>query len=253
MANHVAVGTMVRVRLHGRRVGGWVVSLAEAPTTDRALQPIAKVRGVGPPPALVELSKWAAWRWAGPRATFLRTASPTTAVRGLPPPAGAVAHAAAPVADDLAVEAFASSRTLLRLPPARDPFPVVFEAAGRGSALVLTPSLNQAAHFALRLRRAGLAVAHYPRDWAMAAAGGCTVVGARAAAWAPVADPAAVVVVDEHDEAYQEERAPTWNARDVAIERAGRAGAPCVLTSLCPLLDALAVGPLHAPDSADRG
>ena len=54
MASHVAVGSMVRVRLHGRRVGGWVVALAEAPTTDRALQPIAKVRGVGPPPALVE-------------------------------------------------------------------------------------------------------------------------------------------------------------------------------------------------------
>ena len=252
MASHVAVGSMVRVRLHGRRVGGWVVALAEAPTTDRALQPIAKVRGIGPPPALVELSKWAAWRWAGPRATFLRTASPTTAVRGLPPPAGAVAHAAAPVADDLAVEAFASSRTLLRLPPARDPFPVVFEAARRGSALVLTPSLNQAAHFALRLRRAGLAVAQYPRDWAMAAAGGCTVVGARAAAWAPVADPDAVVVVDEHDEAYQEERAPTWNARDVAIERAGRAGAPCVLTSPCPSLDALAVAPLLAPSRADE-
>jgi primosomal protein N' (replication factor Y) len=49
-----------------------------------------------------------------------------------------------------------------------------------------------------------------------------------------------VVVIDEHDEAYQEERTPTWNARDVVVERARRAGAPCVLVSPCPSLEALA-------------
>src|SRR5437763_13768372 len=125
MASHVAVGTMVRVRLHGRRVGGWVVALAEAPTTDRALQPIAKVRGLGPRPALVELSKWAAWRWAGPRATFLGTASPATAVRRLPASPPSMPTASAPVADGLAAEAFSGGPTLLRLPPVPDAFPVV--------------------------------------------------------------------------------------------------------------------------------
>src|SRR4051794_25615260 len=226
MERDVTVGTMVRVTLHGRRVGGWVVGLAEKSETDRALQAIAKVRGIGPPPALVELSTWAAWRWAGPRASFLGTASPANAVRGLPSPPDRVPQAAAPVADELAVDAFAGSRTVLRLPPARDPYPVVFEAARRGPALVLAPSIAQAAHLAMRLRRSGFAVAQYPRDWAMAAVGGCTVVGARAAAWAPLEQPSAVVVLDEHDEGYQEERAPTWNARDVAVERARRAGVP---------------------------
>jgi len=252
IAGDVTVGTMVRVTLHGRRVGGWVVELSEEAATDKALQPIAKVRGLGPPPALIELSKWAAWRWAGPRATFLGTASPATAVRGLPPAAAPATTPAAPVADDMAAEAFSSGRTLLRLPPARDPFPVVFEAARRGPALVLAPSVSQAAHLALRLRRSGFAVAQHPRDWATAATGGCTVVGARAAAWAPLADPVAVVVIDEHDEAYQEERTPTWNARDVAMERARRAGAPCVLTSPCPSLEATAVAPLLAPSRTEE-
>jgi primosomal protein N' (replication factor Y) len=252
MEGSVAVGTMVRVTLHGRRVGGWIVELADEPATDRALQPIAKVRGFGPPAAVVELSKWAAWRWAGPRATFLGTASPATAVRGLPPAPPSMSNAAVPVADDLAADAFAGGRVILRLPPARDPFPVVFEAARRGPALVLTPSLAQAAHLAVRLRRSGFAVAQHPRDWPMAATGACTVVGARAAAWAPLEQPAAVVVLDEHDEGYQEERAPTWNARDVAIERARRAGVPCVLTSPCPSLEALAMAPLLAPSRADE-
>src|SRR5436305_1867544 len=80
----------------------------------------------------------------------------------------------------------------------------------------------------------------------------CTVVGARAAAWAPLTAPSAVVVIDEHDEAYQEERAPTWNARDVAVERAHRAGVPCVLTSPCPSLEASAMAPLLVPSRAEE-
>ena len=75
----------------------------------------------------------------------------------------------------------------------------------------------------------------------MAAAGGCVAVGARAGAWAPRPRLGAVLVLDEGDEAYQEERAPTWNARDVAVERARRAGVPCVLTSSHPSLEALAL------------
>ncbi|MCU1451146.1 MAG: priA [Acidimicrobiales bacterium] len=247
----IAVGSMVRVVLHGRRVGGWVVGLADEPGTDRPLQPIAKVRGKGPAPELLELATWAAWRWAGPRTTFLRTASPANAVRGLPTPPPPAPPATAPLADDLAADAFLGTSTVVRLPPARDAFPIVLEAARRGDALVLAPSVGRAAHIALRLRRAGIAAAQHPRDWARAAAGGCVVVGARAAVWAPV-HPAAIVVVDEHDEAYQEERAPTWNARDVALERARRAGVPCVLTSPCPSLEALAAAPLLTPSRSDE-
>jgi primosomal protein N' (replication factor Y) len=79
------------------------------------------------------------------------------------------------------------------------------------------------------------------------------VVGTRAAVWAPVGDLRAVVVVDEHDEAHQQEQAPTWHAREVAVERARRAGVPCVLTSPCPSLEALALArPLTPPRSVER-
>ena len=61
--------------------------------------------------------------------------------------------------------------------------------------------------------------------WARARAGACVVIGGRSAVWAPVPDLAAVVVLDEGDEALEDERAPTWNARDVALERAARVGA----------------------------
>ncbi len=74
--------------------------------------------------------------------------------------------------------------------------------------------------------------------------GALVIEGRRSAAWAAAPSARAIVVVDEHDEGLQEERAPTWHARDVAIERARRAEIPCVLLSPCPSLEAL--------DAADR-
>ena len=84
LAADVRVGTMVRVALHGRRIGGWVVGLADEPSTDRPLQPLAKVTGWGPPADVVALAKWAAWRWAGRPAQLLGTASPPRSVRSAP-------------------------------------------------------------------------------------------------------------------------------------------------------------------------
>ena len=112
-------------------------------------------------------------------------------------------------------------------------------AASVGPTLVVTPSVDQARLLGARLRRSGLSVAVVPRDWAAAAGGVDVVVGARAAAWAPLPVLGAAVVLDEHDEALQEERAPTWHARDVVVERARRAGAPCLLVSPVPTLSAL--------------
>ena len=245
----VRVGTRVRVSLHGRRVGGWVVADGVTPPPGVRLRPLAKVTGWGPPPELVELARWAAWRWAGRPTSFLRTASPPGAVVRLPAPApaGIVASTPAPPGDGLVDQALAGGRVVVRLPPAADPFPFVAAATARGDALVVVPSLADAARTAQRLRQAGREAAMLPRDWAAAAAGGRVAVGARAAAWAPVPELAAVVVVDAHDEALQEERAPTWSAWRVAAERAGRAAVPCVLLSPCPTLELLAEAPLLTP------
>jgi primosomal protein N' (replication factor Y) (superfamily II helicase) len=129
---------------------------------------------------------------------------------------------------------------VVRLPPSDDVVPVLAAAARLGPTLVVTPSADRSRLDAIRLRRAGLTVAHVPEEWAAAAGGVDVVIGARTAAWAPCPGLAAVVVVDEHDEALQEERSPTWHARDVAVERARRAGAPVVLVSPCPTVVGLA-------------
>ena len=241
----VEVGDVVRIDLHGRRVGGWVTAVGVDPPSGVRLRALARVSGRGPRPDTIALASWAAWRWSGRRVPFLRTASPDRVVSALP----AVSQRTVPVpdvVDEVAREALSVPRAVVRLPPASDTYPLVLAAAGRGNALVITPSLDAARHLGLRLRRAGVPTALMPREWAVAAAG-ATVVGARAAAWAPVDDLAAVVVLDEHDEGLKEERSPTWHARDVAVERARRAGVPCVLVSPCPSLEAQEWGRLLRP------
>jgi primosomal protein N' (replication factor Y) len=253
--DRIEVGTRVRVALGPRRVGAWVVETGVAAPDGVDVKPLAKVTGLGPSPELIDLARWARWRWAAKTPVpFLRTASPERAITVLPPrpPPGVVPSVADPLVGPMLPEALAGGPAVLRLPPTADLLPVVQGAAALGDALVICPSHRAARHLAARLKRAGVAVALHPDEWARAAAGGCTVVGTRAAAWAPSPDLAAVVVLDEHDEVHQEERSPTWHARDVVVERARRRGLPCVLTSPVPSLEALAVGRLVRADRASE-
>jgi primosomal protein N' (replication factor Y) len=190
-------------------------------------------------------------------ARLLATASPPRLVRDLPAPASTRPPTPAPDRRDELVEAALSDgRAVLRLSPGAPRWPVVRAASrlvGPGSVLVLTPTLAWAERVASQLRREGVPTASVPEEWAQAAAGGRAVVGARAAAWAPAPDLQAVVVLDGHDEGYKEERAPAWNAWQVAAERAERAGCPCVITSPCPTLELLGWGRLLSePRSVER-
>jgi primosomal protein N' (replication factor Y) len=237
----VAIGTYVRVPLHRRRVGAWVVELdpPSTPVSADRLLPLSKVSSAGPAPELVELARWASVRWASGRLRpFLVTASPPTHVSAMPPSRRTGARPEP--ADTSAARLLAAGGGMLRTAPSDDAAPVLLAAAALGPTLVVVPSVDQARMEAIRLRRAGLTVAVVPGEWAPAAGGVDVVIGARAAAWAPCPGLAAAVVLDEHDESLQEERSPTWHARDVVVERARRAGAPVLLVSPCPSLSGLA-------------
>ena len=260
LADQVQVGSLVRVDLHGRRVAGWVTAVDLEPSPGMSLRAISKVSSVGPPADVVALGRWAARRWAGRLTPILKTASPPTMVRSFPkerPTRGPARDAAGDAAsgstggvgdeaamtsvseDDLARQAFGvPGTTVVRVGPSDDQIDFVAAAAERGNALVLVPSVGQARWLSGRLKRMGHRVHLQPNGWASGVTGGL-VIGSRSAAWAPTAPLDAVLVLDEHDESFQEERVPTWHARDVAIERATRAGVPCVLVSPAPSLAAL--------------
>lgn len=240
------VGGRVRIELHGRRVGGWITELDPEPASEVDLRMLQKWSGHGPASDVIELAGWLATRWLGAPAKALRTASPRKNVYRLPNES--VARFSGAV-EDWAVEAFDGDGATVRLAPAADRWQLVLAAAARGNPLLLMPTIDAAVRLADRLRRAGLTVALLPDDWARAAAG-AVVVGTRAAALGPTHQLGAVVVFDEHDESYREERTPTWHARDVAVERARRAGVPCVLVSPAPTPTAIRTRPLLAQDRA---
>lgn len=63
------------------------------------------------------------------------------------------------------------------------------------------------------------------------------VVGTRSAVFAPLRNLGLVVVDEEHDGSYKQDSAPRYNGRDVAVWRARKAGAVCVLGSATPSVE----------------
>ncbi len=246
------MGTIVRVPLQGRSVRGWVVATDVESETDPArLRPLAKVVGTGPPAELVALADWAAWRWAGPVVAFLRVASPENIVSIVPLPAARGAfESAGSLARSTSRLGAAGGVRVHRWAPASPRGGLVTSLlAESGSTIVVLPDARRTGALVRALAATGRDVAvvrsdqsaaERTRAWRRSLAGDCVVVGGRTAVWAPVPDLAAFVVLDEGDEALKEERAPAWHARDVAIERARRAGARVELVTPAPTLDAIA-------------
>ncbi|MFN8053236.1 MAG: hypothetical protein U0Q22_17475 [Acidimicrobiales bacterium] len=236
----LAPGLMVRVPLHGRQVAAWVVDVDVDPPPGVELRSVSKISGLGPPADVVELCRWATWRWAGRLPTFLGAASPPTMVTALPRPGTVTGPDETGRVGRRVRSLFEQPVSVFRLPPAASPLEVIRAAAERGHVLVVCPTFAQARSVADGMRRWGVKVAVHPEGWARATAG-CSLVGTRTAVFAPMAELGAIVVLDEHDETLQNEGSPTWHAREVAIERGRRARVPVVLVSPTPSLEALAV------------
>ncbi len=260
------VGSIVRVALHGRRVRGFVLALGTPAPPGVVPQEIAQVVSLGPPAAMVELCKWAAWRYAGRLRAFLTAASPPTVVRRLPehvtrlpehvtrPPEHAEGRRSSPAGGspvaavpdwlgDAVREAVEARDAVLRLPPAHTRLPVVLAAlqaaSGRpGDAMILVESHADARTLARRLEALGFGVCQYPDQWAEAALGGRVVIGTRSVALAP-GKPSVILVLDAHSEAYRSSRAPTFDARVLVAERARAEGSSVVFVSPCPSLELL--------------
>lgn len=247
LADRVDVGAIVRIDLHGRRLGGWVVALNPGDSPQH-LVALRSMSGIGPASDVVSLTEWAAHRWAGRRSIFLRAASPPRVVRavGAARWTGLCPEPRSPATSRL----LTAGGGVLRLPPATDVVPSIWSAVALGPTLVVMPGVDDVAILAGRLRRGGVSVAVLPDEWERARNGVDVTIGTRTAVFASVPNLAAIVVLDEHDDRLQSESSPTWHAREVALERGRSAGLPVLLVSPVPSPEARLGRVLEAPPRA---
>ncbi len=119
---------------------------------------------------------------------------------------------------------------------------------GKGSLLIvpeiaLTPQLVSRfrARFgdAIAVLHSGLTPRERDRAWRKLRDGTLKLaVGARSALFAPIENLGVVVVDEEHDPSYKQEEGFRYHARDMALLRAHRAKALCILGSATPSMEA---------------
>ena len=128
---------------------------------------------------------------------------------------------------------------------------LVAEALRRGGqVLILVPEIGLTPQLQRRLVRridapvallhSGLAAGRRQRGWWEARAGRARVVlGTRSAVFTPLPDLALILVDEEHDLSFKQQRGLRYSGRDLAIRRAQARGVPVVLGSATPALESL--------------
>ena len=122
--------------------------------------------------------------------------------------------------------------------------------AGR-TALVLVPEISLTPQLAARFRarfgdlvailHSGLSDGARLGEWSRLRRGDARIaVGARSAVFAPLLGLGVIVVDEEHDGSFKQDEGVRYHARDVALVRAQRTGAVCVLGSATPSLESAA-------------
>jgi primosomal protein N' (replication factor Y) (superfamily II helicase) len=259
LGSTVAVGSLVRVPLGARKVRGIVVEVAEGEVA--GLEPVLSlvVRTPLAVPSLRDLLRWVAARYVAPQpAAFERVVPPR--VRVQPRPVAPLGDGPAPEilraysGGTQLLDAIASgSRGVwcLRALSGDDHGRLITElvgAAGRasGAAIVMVPEVHYGSRVLDKLQEAfpdcvrldsGKSDAERAAGWLAMAAGHGLGGGGRGSVFVPCPDLRLIVVDEEHHRTYKEDRAPRFDARRVAIERARRQGAICVLVSVAPLLE----------------
>ncbi len=118
-----------------------------------------------------------------------------------------------------------------------------------GQAIVLVPEISLTPQLIARFRlqfgeriavyHSGLTDAERARNWQRLTSGDAQIaIGVRAAIFAPCSRLALIVIDEEHESTYkQDELAPRYHVRDVALQRAQLTGATVVLGSATPSIE----------------
>ena len=275
------MGSLVQVPFHGRSVRGWILGATDdVPVRVLAVRTVVSPVRFFDVDSL-ELLRWVSLRYVAPLATVIGRSHPPRVVSeesrspdgwvagpgaargdvGSPATAGEDGGAVlAGYRNGGALCAALSGRrpgAFVLRPAPEDEATAVVEAvsvclASGRRAIVLVPEASPVPATARLLVAAfGDRVAthlggdrreRYRRWLAVAAGHFDVVIGTHASVFAPLRDVGLVVVARESHRSHREDRAPYYHVRDVALERARRAAAVCLLAALCPSSEAAALG-----------
>ncbi|MEA2487382.1 MAG: hypothetical protein QOF16_1036, partial [Actinomycetota bacterium] len=275
---HIEPGIVVQVPFGGRSVRG-IVTTVRTELPERELQPIKKVVVAAPvaAPPLDGFLDWLAERYLVPRAQIYEKVVPPrvrvsvqkgSAGHPITAPALLTAFERGPELLS-AISTRAGGVWCLRPPWGADRAALISElvsSVNTGAALVTVPEVAYGSKVAdVLMERWPGAVrvdsAQEPKERArslLALAGGALLgIGGRATVFAPSHDVSLIVVDDEHDRSYKEDRTPRFDARSALIERARVQGAVCVLVSAHPRVEigyaaSASIGYVHADRSVER-
>lgn len=237
----------MRVALRNRKVRGWVVGQNIGSPPD-SVSDIAALSGKGPvfdEPLLGAMREMASLT-VSPLASFLSLLTPARLGR---PSSGEWKGS-------LGMSPNPQVPSLVRLDPSVDVVTYYGDLIeqrmhfGEGT-IVAVPEVKEGSRVIAGLaERFGreVAVVHSGLDpaersaalWAAAAGKARVVLGGRAALFTPAFACGLIVVHAEHDQSFKEQRAPYYDARDVALVRGAYCGARVILASLTPSLASLA-------------
>ena len=257
----VVAGCRVRVRFSGRLADAFVVDRLEASDHEGTLAFLSKVVSAEPvlSPAVLELCRSVADRWAGTLSDVLRLAIPPRHARAEAQPSRSSDDRAA-AGHRRRLDVLAERRVVRRGPCGKGSGPAPAGPlcrrttrprqsprrssptlhAGRGS-IVCVPDMRDVARwdetFISVLGESRLVVLtgaqkpaeRYRAFLAVARGAAQVVLGTRGAAFAPVADLGLVAIFDDGDDLFAEPRAPYPHTREILLTRASQEDAAVLI------------------------
>ncbi len=263
----VAVGSLVRIPLGGRRTRGFVTHVRNGDDPGN-LRDILGVVGDLPvfTPRLLETLRWAAIHYLSPLAVMLGAAAPPNAAKRRRTTTHTVEVPTSPlpaVTTSGSTGSHVRSQYLIGGGPWAAPVAGLVGgvlAAGRNAA-VIAPTLEEARQvveelepllgFAPFLASSSEPAAAVTKAWvSMSIAGGQLVVGTREIALWPLGDLGMLVVLEEGRPAMTAPQTPTTSVRDIVRRRSTIERFPLVFMGPVPTVEAIAAGAeLHDPPS----
>lgn len=246
----VAVGSMVRIKVSGRRRAGFVTAVFPRPA-DRKLLAVDAVSGNTPvfDENLLDVCRWASTHYVAPLSTVLRRTTPpnvprSVAIEESDPGTGSgrmlVVVSAAPHTEAV-MEALSTS----------GPRPIVVPTAHE--AIELADALSAVSNTPVVVATSSMPGKDVTRAWAIACHDpDAVLVGTREIALWPVASARGWIVVEDGRRVMKSPSTPTLNVREIAHRRCQTTSGDLTIVSPVPTLESLHIGATvdHPPGRA---